>query len=64
MCLQYHTRTLQGQEQTDVSLLSVVICAVALAQSFSASEQGGGVRLVQGSRDASPSPQAPDFDSL
>lgn len=62
VCLQHHTPALQCQEWTDVSLLSVVICAVAMAQSFSASEQGGGVSLVRGARDASPNPRAPDSD--
>lgn len=50
-----HSRAKNG---TDVSLLSVVITAVAPTQSFSASEQGG-VNLVQGSRDSSPIPQTP-----
>lgn len=48
-----HTRAKNG---TDVSLLSVVITAVAPTQSFSASEQGG-VNLVQGSRDTNPTPK-------
>lgn len=52
-----HTGAKNG---TDVSLLSVVITAVAPTQSFSASEQGG-VNLVQGSRDTNPNPQAPDL---
>lgn len=57
VCLQHHTPALQGQEWTDVSLLSVVICAVAMAQSFSASEQGGGVSLVRGPGMQAPTPE-------